>query len=110
VEGTPVEVLPILGPEGHFFHKDEIEEWKGVEGDGLYAIYEVSSEDASDPDYPAGQYAIMFAGKEDQPVISLRVADGKIVRVDYLFDNDRGSLNEWLEREAADVILAPVNY
>jgi hypothetical protein len=107
VEGTPVEVLPILGPEGHFFHKEDIEDWAGVKAAGLYAVYEVSSEGVPDPDYPAGQYAAMFFDKENQWVISLRVANGKIVRVDYLFDTSPKMLNEWLQREAANVILAP---
>lgn len=107
VEGTPVEVLPIFGPEGHFFHRENIQDWTGVEADGLYAIYEVSSEVFSDPDYPSGKYAVMFFDKENASVISLRVANGKIVRVDYLFDISPEELNGWIEREASNVILAP---
>jgi hypothetical protein len=107
-DGMPVEVLPIFGPEGHFLHKEDIEDWTGVEADGLYAIYEVSSEVVSEPDYPSGKYAVMFVEKENQSVISLRVDNGRVVRVDYLFDTSPEELNGWLEREASKVILPPV--
>jgi hypothetical protein len=107
-EGTPVEVFPFLGPEGYFLRKDEIENWQGFEASGLFAIYEVSPNAFSDENYPAGQYAILFVGKEDQPAISLRVRDGRIVRVDYVFDDSRESLDVTLQREAARLILAPV--
>jgi hypothetical protein len=36
------------------------------------------------------------------------VGDGGIVRVDHLFDTSPEALNSILEREAADVILAPI--
>jgi hypothetical protein len=107
-EGTPVEVLPFLGPEGSFLRKDEIKNWQGFEASGIFAIYEVSTSAVSDENYPAGQYAILFVGKENQPAISLRVKDGKIVRVDYVFDDSRESLDATLQREAAKLILAPV--
>lgn len=107
-EGTPVEVLPVFGPEGHFFHKEDIEDWTGVPANGLYAIYEVSSEVVSDPDYPSGRHALMFVDQKNQAVISLRVADGRIVRVDYLLDISPEQLNGWIQREAVNVILAPV--
>ena len=35
--------------------------------------------------------------------------DGKIVRVDFLFDNSPEELNGWLQREASRVILAPLS-
>jgi hypothetical protein len=109
VEGTPVEVLPIFGPEGHFFHKEDIEDWTGLQADGLYAVYEVSSEVVSEPDYPSGEYAVMFVDKENSHITSLRIDNGKIVRVDYLLDTSPEQLNGWLEREASNVILAPAN-
>jgi hypothetical protein len=108
VEGTPVDALPIFGSEGHFIYKEDIEEWPGVQADGLYAVYEVSSEVVSDPDYPSGMYAVMFTDKANQTITSLRVEDGKIVRVDYILDNSPNVVNGWIEREAAKVILAPV--
>jgi hypothetical protein len=56
-EGAEVEVLPILGPEGHFFRQDEIEDWRGIGVVGLYAAYEVSTRAFSDENYPAGEFA-----------------------------------------------------
>jgi hypothetical protein len=107
-EGTPVDVLPILGPEGSFLRRDEIRNWQGFEAAGIFAIYEVSPEAFSDENYPAGQYAVLFVGQEKQPAVSLRIRDGKIVRVDYIFDDSRESLLATLQREAARLILAPV--
>jgi hypothetical protein len=107
-EGTPVDVLPFLGPEGSFLRKDEIENWQGFEASGIYAIYEISTGAFSDENYPAGQYAILFVGKENQPAISLHVSNGGIVRVDYIFDNSPESLSAILQREAARLILVPV--
>jgi hypothetical protein len=104
-EGTPVEVLPFLGPEGYFFRRNEIEKWQICFR--LIAIYE-NSRSYSDENYPAGQYAILFVGRENQPAISLRVRNGRIVRVDSLFDNSPESLDGILQREAAKLILAPV--
>lgn len=108
-EGTPVEVLPIFGPEGYFLLKEEIGKWTGVEATGLYAVYEVSSKVVSDPDYPAGTYAVMFVDKENEAVVSLRLDDGSIVRVDYLLDTSPEELNGWIQREASQVLLAPFN-
>jgi hypothetical protein len=108
-EGTPVDVLPFLGPEGSFLRRDEIEKWPGFEVSGLYAIYEVSAKAYSEEYYPAGQYAILFIGKENQPAISLRVSKGGIVRVDYVFDDSLESLDAILQREAAKLIIAPIS-
>jgi hypothetical protein len=108
-EGTPVEVLPFLGPEGSFIRRDEIDKWPGFEVSGLYAIYKVSPEAYSEQYYPAGQYAILFVGKENQPAISLRVTKSGIVRVDYVFDDSPESLEAILQREAAKLIVAPVS-
>jgi hypothetical protein len=107
-EGTPVDVLPIYGPEGHFIHKEEIESWPGVDPQGLYAVYEVAPDFVPEVDYPAGKYAIMLVDQENQQVVSLRVADGRIVRADYLLDLSPEFLKGWIQREASNVILAPV--
>jgi hypothetical protein len=107
VEGTPVEVLPIFGSEGHFSHKEDIETWSGVNADGLYAVYEVSPDVVSEPDYPSGKYAVMFVDQKNQAVVSLRIDNGLIVRVDYILDITN-SANGWIEREASNIIIAPV--
>jgi len=107
-DGTPVDVLPFLGPEGYFLRKDEIKNWQGFEVSGLFAIYEVSPNAFSDENYPAGKYATLFVGKENQPAVSLRVSNGWIVRVDTIFDHSPESLGAILQREAARLILAPM--
>jgi hypothetical protein len=107
-EGTPVEVLPILGSEGYFFYREDIDEWSGINANGLYAVYEVSPEFVSEPDYPSGKYVVMFVDQKNATVVSLRVDQGKIVRVDYLLDTSPEQLNGWLEREASTVILPPL--
>lgn len=109
VEGTPVEVLPFLGPEGHFLRKAEMENWPGISASGLYAIYEVSPSAYSDENYPAGEYAIMLLDKENASAISLQIHNGKIVRIDDIFDTSPDFLKGWLQREASKMILAPLN-
>jgi hypothetical protein len=107
-EGTPVEVLPFLGPEGSFLRREQIKDWPGFEPLGILSIYEVSQAAEADENYPAGTYAILFAGTEDQPATSLRVSNGHIVRVDTVFDPSLEALEQMLQREAASVILAPL--
>lgn len=85
-EGEPVEVLPFLGPEGHFLRKEAIESWQGLEVSDLYAVYQVSESAYSDQNYPAGGYAIVFIGnKEEKTSLTLQVKQGKIIRIDYAF-------------------------
>lgn len=105
-EGTLVEVLPFLGSEGSFIPRDEIGEWQGIDVSGLYAIYEVSPDIIVEEYYPPGDYAILFAGRDDHSPVALRLTDGRIVRVDYIAG--RESLNAILEREASRLILAPI--
>jgi len=108
-EGTPVDVLPFLGPEGSFLRKDEIGNWPGIEVSGLYAIYEVAAKIDSDENYPAGEYAVLLVGQGNEPAISLRLRDGKILRVDFLLDHSPEELNGWLQREASKLIVAPLS-
>ena len=108
-EGTPVEVLPLLGSEGSFIRKDGIENWQGIEVSGLYAIYRVSAAVKSEDYYPAGQIAVIFVAAENKPAVSLRLSEGGIVRVDHIFDTSPESLEAILQREAAELILAPIS-
>lgn len=103
-EGTAVEVLPILGPEGHHMRREELEGWPGVEVVGLYAAYEVGEGAYSDPNYPAGVYAIVFVAGSGRPALVLQVTEGRLVRIDNEFGP---SLRERMEREAAAIILPP---
>jgi hypothetical protein len=85
-EGTPVEVLPFLGPEGYFVRKADIGSWKGVNMSELFAVYQVSDMAFSDENYPAGEYAIVFIGDpENKTSITLQIRQGRIVRIDNGF-------------------------
>lgn len=86
-EGSMVEVLPFLGSEGYFLRKSELENWQGVEVSALFAVYEAATPIFVDKNYPPGKYAIIFIGKDTNTGITLRVDQGKIVRIDYGFEN-----------------------
>jgi hypothetical protein len=106
-EGTLVEVLPFIGPEGGFLRKQEIADWQGVNASGLYAVYQVSAAVSSEQYYPVGEQAVLLAGKENAPSTALRISKGKIVRVDTIFDTSPEGLQAILQREASTVLLAP---
>ena len=108
-EGTAVEVLPVLGPEGSYLYKDEISNWPGLDVEGIHAIYNVSENAYSDEYYPKGDYGIVLIGKKgiDENVI-LQVKEGVVVRIDYIFDLSTDMLAGILERNAAELVLAPI--
>jgi len=87
-EGTPVEALPFLGPEGHMIRKADINTWEGLNVKELFAAYQVSDMAYSDEYYPAGDYALVFldAGSPET-TITLQIKNGQIVRIDYRFGN-----------------------
>jgi len=101
-EGTLVEVLPVLGPEGTYLWKDEVSNWQGLDVVGLYAVYEVSESAYSDENFPKGNYGIILVGEVNDLNAVLQVTDAGIVRLDY-----PTALDEILERDAERVILAP---
>ena len=82
VEGEAVEVLPFLGPEGHFIRKEEIVSWTGIDATDIYAVYSVSATAYSDPIYPSGKYAITFINEAGFLITTLQIVEGQIVRVD----------------------------
>ena len=85
-EGAPVEVLPFLGPEGHFIRRADIDCWDGLDASALFALYTVSESAYSDENYPAGEYALGFLGRPEVPKpVTLQVRQGCIVRIDYGF-------------------------
>ena len=81
-DGTVVEVLPFLGPEGHFLRRENLETWPGLKVMDLFAVYVVSDQAYSDAYYPSGKYAIVFKGRQPNSIITLQVRNGKIVRID----------------------------
>jgi hypothetical protein len=106
-EGTPVEVLPSLGPEGSFLRKDEAENFPALNVQGLYAVYRVPHSAFTDPNYPAGDYAIVYVGEGNNPDIALQVMNGKIVRIDYILGYPESS--ELIPQGATDFVLEPVS-
>lgn len=97
-EGTMVEVVPFLGPEGHHQRRADYEQWQGPDVLGLLAVYWVSAQAYSDEAYPAGEYAIAFLTANGAIDLTLQVLEGRVVRYDYGFG---GSLQSNIERDAA---------
>jgi hypothetical protein len=104
VEGTLVESIPVLGPEGHHVRRDEMGDWLSIQASGVYAVYRVSEQVYSDEFYPAGEYAIAFLSENQEYLVTVQVTDGKIVRLDYYLGNP-SELN--LEQAASEIIVAP---
>jgi hypothetical protein len=103
-EGTPVEVFPFLGPEGHHMRRDEADGWSGIQASDVYAVYRVPPAVYSDEAYPAGEYAIVFLIENEEYYLTTQVTDGKIVRIDNGFGNPA---DVDLEQVASEIILAP---
>lgn len=83
-ESSLVEVLPLLGAEGSFIRKAELQQWEGVQVASLYAVYEVSAAAYSDEYYPRGEYALVFIPANNYSAsITLQVTQGRIVRIDH---------------------------
>ena len=101
-EGALLEVLPFLGPEGHFMRRDELNEWQGIDVAGLYAVYRVSDEAFSRKEYPVGEYGIVFRTKDPHFIVTLQVENGSILRIDFDFGTPP-EIN--FERDAQEIIL-----
>lgn len=103
-DGTLVEVFPILGPEGHFMFKGQLEGWEGIKANRLKAVYQVSDAVFGNEFYPAGEYAILFSTDGEGPELAVHIRDEGIVRLDYHFGE---SPDEILQRTAEEIILKP---
>lgn len=101
-EGTLVEVLPILGPEGHHIRRSEIGSWPGIGGAQLYAAYRVPESAYSDEFYPTGEYGVAFLMPDKVNVVVFQVTEEGIVRLDY---HALPSFEEMLN--ASEVVLGP---
>lgn len=104
-EGTPVKVLPFLGPEGHFLREEDLGSWSSPPIMGLYTVYRVSSAAYTDRDYPAGDYGITFLHGQGVSFVTFRIAEGRLVRIDYDFGFPP---DEQLLRDAEVLILPPL--
>lgn len=87
VEGETVEVLPFLGPEGHFIRREDIDSWIGISASAVYAVYAVSNSAFTDSNYPSGTHAIAFIDEAQSTMVTLRTVEGRIVRVDTALGN-----------------------
>jgi hypothetical protein len=103
-DSTLVDVLPFLGPEGHFMRKTELSSFSGVDVIGIYAVYNVSDTAYSEEAYPVGEYAVMFRGGENQPDVVIQIRGG-VIRMDTLYPPT--SLDAIIQRDAAQMILVP---
>lgn len=106
-EGTLVEALPMIGSEGGFIRKADIDNWTSVDASSLFAVYKVSEEGVEEEYYPRGQYAIVYLSSDYGVGVTLRVSDGRIVRVDYPFYVSLQELKNTVEQDASEVILMP---
>ena len=101
-EGTIVEVVPFLGPEGHHQRRGDYESWEGPDVLGLLAAYRTSSGTYSDPSFPAGEYGLVFLLGSGDQILILQVTGGRIIRFDYYF----GILtNADLEQKSVEMLL-----
>ena len=105
-DGTVVEVVPFLGPEGHHLRRVEFENWEGPDVLGLLAVYRTSSGTYTDPAYPGGDFGLVFLLSSDAEVLTLQVRDGLIIRYDYHF----GGLSEKDLAANAGEILLPLTF
>jgi hypothetical protein len=99
--GTVVEVLPVLGPEGHHLRRADMDSWPGIGPAELYAVFRTSRDTYEDEFFPAGDFGVVLVGPEGGVVV-FQVAPEGIVRIDYEFGK---SLEASLE--GRDVILGP---
>jgi hypothetical protein len=101
-EGDIVEVLPILGPEGHHMRRSDFSSWPGLAGAELYAVYHTNEETYSDEFFPAGEYGIAFLMPDTSQVVVFQVSEGGVVRIDY---HAQPTLDEILRE--SEVITGP---
>jgi len=103
-EGTLVNVLPLLGPEGSFVHESDLSTFAPMKALGIFAVYSVSDSAYSEDAYPAGEYAAVFTTAEDQIFVIYQIRKG-IVRMDTVFSP--ASRDVVIQRDALKLILAP---
>lgn len=82
-EGTLVDVLPILGPEGGHIRRSEFSSWPGIGAAQLYAAFRTSEGMYSDEFFPAGEFGVAFLLPDKASVVVFQVTEDGIVRLDY---------------------------
>jgi len=101
-EGTLVEVMPVLVPEGHHIRRSEFSAWPGIGKAQLYAAYKIPEDAYSDEYFPVGEYGIAFLLADQANVAVFQVTEAGIVRLDY---HTIPSMEEVLK--ASQVVVRP---
>jgi len=101
---TPLEVLPFLGSEGSFLRNDEIDGFTGFDVSSIHAVFMVSDGAYSDENYPAGKYGVLLLTDDTSEGIVLQVTEGKIIRLDTLFDITADVLLTYLQKNASEIL------
>jgi hypothetical protein len=102
-DGTLVEVLPILGSEGHHMRRSEFSAWPGIGDAQLYAVFRTPPSANPDENYPAGEYGIAFLLPDQVNSVVFQVTQAGIVRIDY---HVPPAIEELLQE--SEVILGPL--
>ena len=102
VEGTQVEVFPILGSEGGFVRRSSIDRVLQFNLKGLYGVYQVPANAYREDYWPAGRYGLVLIG-DDEGAMTLLVEDGGIVRIVYHLE----PLEMALAHDVGDWLLPP---
>jgi hypothetical protein len=82
-EGTLVDVLPILGPEGGHIRRSEFSSRPGVGPAQLYAAFRNSENTYSDEFFPAGEFSVAFLLQDKASLMVFQITDDGIVRIDF---------------------------
>jgi hypothetical protein len=109
VEGTPVEVFPVMGPgEGSYTDRQMIDQVFPEEPLSLFAVFQVADSAYREEYWPAGSYGVILRiDGEPVPALTLRIDDGGIVRLDHSFGEPFWLSPSLLEREVEAFILPP---
>ena len=82
-EGTLLEVLPILGSEGHHARRESIDQALSFQVEGLYAIHLIPEDVWQDESFPAGEYGVVVVLVDNPFPMTVHVKEGGIIRLDY---------------------------
>ena len=83
-EGAPVEVLPILGSEGHHMRRADFSTWAGIGAAQLFAAYRISESTYADEFFPTGDFGVAFLLEDRSNAVVFQVTEQGIVRIDFL--------------------------
>ena len=103
-EGTLLEVLPILGSEGHHARRESIDQTLSFHVKGLYAVYLIPEDLWQDESFPAGEYGVVVVMADNPFPMTVHVKEGGIIRLDYHLGKTPAEVIQELEGE---LILPP---